>query len=1260
MYVQGFVDISGGNLILRNNNLYMTSGDLSLNGRLLVNSDVSMNGNISSITLNIINNSATKWAVQNALPINGAWSSTSVSITGQYMLATQNTGNVYLSSTYGNSWAVIPDLPTSGAWTSVVMSSDSRYMLATTNGAGVYASAAYGVSGSWLQIKTTILPTAGNYMNSAMSSNGQYMMVANNTSGSVYISTAYGASGSWGPVSYANTSAGLPTNSAWAGLAMSGTGQYMLAAQNTGNVYLSYTYGQAWMTIPAATLPSTGAWQNLSISTTGQYMLAANNSAGSVYLSTNFGTTWTAVSSSYLPTNGNWYAVNVSSTGQYMLAANNSAGSTYYSSNYGTTWAAITALPTSSSWRSLSISSTGLYMLVSVNGGAVYTSSVSNVTNIIGNVGVNNSVPQYAFDVSGQINASQGLVTTGITGSSTTAFQQNWGPITSLPTNGNWNNGTISMSSTGQYMLVGNNTSGSVYLSTNYGAAWSSITVTLPTNVSWRGISVSSTGQYMLACVSTAASNVYLSSNYGTTWATVTALSTASWITVSTSSTGQYMLAGINSGLVYLNNNYGVGAWTSLGSLLPTNGIWTSSAISSTGQYMLLGNNNTSGFYLSNNYGTTWSLLSNGLLTSSTPWQCSMSSTGQYMIALYNISSVNALAFITNNFGESWAPIPLVAIYWSTSCISSTGQYIFLTGGASSNCWYSTNYGTSWSLVTAMTVYTGATISSSAMSSNGQYILAGVNGSGPIYLSSGIPITTMGVNNPNPQYAVDVSGTVNLSNALTTGMPNYGAASTWSTITSIGTINACGSVSMSSTGQYMLIPTYNSNGVYLSQNFGVTWAQVSGLTTNVTFNCTAMSSTGQYMLASLGGSTSTVYLSTNYGSSWTAISSTYLPSSNSYLALSISSTGQYMAVGRGDACTMYLNSNYGSGSWTSTTSAFPTGVGFISIAISSSGQYLMACLNSIIGGVYLSTNYGVSWASSSLPTLNTWWNVGMSSTGQYMIATGTATVSISSNYGINWISASIPSFTINSSCCVSSTGQYMFVYTGNGSYFSSTYGSTWNTITNVLPTTAIGTNVRFSAISGNGQYILTTINGYYPYLSSGSQSSTTITGPLTVAGNLYSTLPYIVLGSAAGNQTGVSYLATWSFNQGTAAMYNSSDTSKIFAPIKGFYTFTFNGHMYTSSTTLNIYYPCFKIAQYTSGGTQYSPAGKSTASYQVGTAIPPQTGNNDTYFTGTLSIMMNVGDYITVTYATANGQSVNWNYGNNWGWMYGNCTFALT
>ena len=46
-YVQGFVDISGGNLIVRNNNLFVYGGDSSLNGRLLVSGDSSLNGNLT-------------------------------------------------------------------------------------------------------------------------------------------------------------------------------------------------------------------------------------------------------------------------------------------------------------------------------------------------------------------------------------------------------------------------------------------------------------------------------------------------------------------------------------------------------------------------------------------------------------------------------------------------------------------------------------------------------------------------------------------------------------------------------------------------------------------------------------------------------------------------------------------------------------------------------------------------------------------------------------------------------------------------------------------------------------------------------------------------------------------------------------------------------------------------------------------------------------------------------------------------------------
>jgi len=51
-YVKGFVDVSGGNVLLRagptnNNHLILQGGDISLNGRLFVTKDASLNGNVS-------------------------------------------------------------------------------------------------------------------------------------------------------------------------------------------------------------------------------------------------------------------------------------------------------------------------------------------------------------------------------------------------------------------------------------------------------------------------------------------------------------------------------------------------------------------------------------------------------------------------------------------------------------------------------------------------------------------------------------------------------------------------------------------------------------------------------------------------------------------------------------------------------------------------------------------------------------------------------------------------------------------------------------------------------------------------------------------------------------------------------------------------------------------------------------------------------------------------------------------------------------
>ena len=46
MYIKGFLDISGGNIVLRNNHLLVNSGDASLNGKLFTNQDASFNSNL--------------------------------------------------------------------------------------------------------------------------------------------------------------------------------------------------------------------------------------------------------------------------------------------------------------------------------------------------------------------------------------------------------------------------------------------------------------------------------------------------------------------------------------------------------------------------------------------------------------------------------------------------------------------------------------------------------------------------------------------------------------------------------------------------------------------------------------------------------------------------------------------------------------------------------------------------------------------------------------------------------------------------------------------------------------------------------------------------------------------------------------------------------------------------------------------------------------------------------------------------------------
>lgn len=1071
--------------------------DVSLNGRLYVNNDVSMNNRLFvnghlSINRNISitsfkSNTLNIWQPISGLTTNALWTSTSCSSTGQYMVATLSNNVVYLSSNYGaeGSWSPIASLPNSSVnWASSCISATGQYMFITSNGGGCYLSSGYGADNTWAQVPISILPTTANFVNSVISSTGQYILTVDNNAGSVYLSVGYGASYSWGAI----PSSILPT-SAWSGVAMSSTSQYMAVSVIGGSLYLSSNSGQSWSIV--SSIP-TGSWKNISMSSNGQYMIIGNNSAGYIYISNDFGITWTVPTGT--PINSSWPDVTISSSGQYMTASNNTTGYIYYSSNYGIEWTAVTNMVTSSSWLNITMSSTGLYVLASISGGAVYMTSFINNAVITGPIGINSKTPQYELDISGQLNASQGLITTGIT-PSTVVYKQNWSPVPSLPTQYfDWN--SVAMSSTGQYILVGYNTTGhGLWLSTNYGSKWSQIT-NANTNGMYRGIAVSSTGQYMIAATNELLGKIYYSDSYGTnlSWKQLNAFGTnvlptnGGWIGAAISSTGQYMILCQHNtpGNVYLSTNFGA-SWT-LSSGLTSRDNYFGASISATGQYMLV-QNYSIGTSISNNYGSTWTLMgtSYGLnqTTNVGHIASNMSDNGQYMAIAGSFSNT---IFVSNNYGVTWKP-SIITTDMNSICVSSTGQYMVTasTTGTGSGVYSSTDYGVTWTKNTNLPTATQTFML--AMSKDAKYILSSKNTTGhPVYLSVGTPITTMGLNNPVPQYTLDIANNTNTQQLDTYATAPTNFAGTYAPIMDFGTAYIWTSSTVSPNGQYMLVTT-SANGVWISTTYGSTWSQTTLPSTSAfSWNFGSISSTGQYMLAA---STTGLFLSIDFGSTWNMITS--LSTSLSYYGTSMSSTGQYMLATVNGTTGVYLSSNfgannispYGSPGWTLTT--LSTSFSYLSSAMSSDGQYMLAAQYTPAGSLFLSTNFGVTWSQRTVgvPTNVQWYQVGMSNLGQFMIASAYGGfIYVSSNYGVNWSQSSLATSSASTQqpCSISGTGQHMFVGNNNGAFYSNDYGATWTRIS-YLPNS---TGWRFGSMSSTGQYSLQIVQNGNVYLSQGT------------------------------------------------------------------------------------------------------------------------------------------------------------------------------
>jgi hypothetical protein len=659
----------------------------------------------------------------------------------------------------------------------------------------------------------------------------------------------------------------------------------------------------------------TGAvqWQNIAISSTGQYQLAATTT--NLYSSSDYGVTFT-LNNVYQPANPgpggvfstSFTGVAISQTGQYQTAVAYN-GYIYYSSNFGAFWNISTSPVDPQLWNAVAIVSSGKVQLavgdnlglwVSRDYGYSFTQSRAGIPSAL-------SMRAVATSLTGQYQT--------VVGDGYVYLSSNYGATFQFY---NLTNGgripSVSISSTGQYQTIVS--TDIVYISSDFGASWKN---TSPTQIggtagSFNFVSVSSSGQYQF--VAAIPGYMYTSQDFGNTWKNTAAtygFYQDSWQSGSMSSTGQYQTAVKSNGELWISNTDLAGLYGPTGA----RGITGSDGLS------LL-----PAFPTSSLIGKTWTTntLGNGIPNDLTQqWiGTAISSTGQYQMAslLNTTDSRLSRLYSSSDYGTSWTsryfpytsdysfgPVAMSATgkYRITSVSDSTGVYAGPTG-YTGGVYYSTDYGSNWTLSDLIN-----TVTALAVSKSGQYQLAGIL-FGYSYLSS-----------------------------------NYGV--NWTKINNISSNNGISSVAVSASGQYMFV--FGNSGAYFRSNdYGGSWIMGGYLPQSST--C-AVSDSGQYLSYVTTVQSDIIYISDDYGKTFSTASSPSI----TWQGIAVSSTGQYQTAFGVDTNYspppprryVYTSSDYGR-TWTQNASmnALTYYQWFNTVSMSSTAQYQL--IGASTGGVY--------------------------------------------------------------------------------------------------------------------------------------------------------------------------------------------------------------------------------------------------------------------------------------------------------------------
>jgi len=266
----------------------------------------------------------------------------------------------------------------------------------------------------------------------------------------------------------------------------------------------------------------------------------------------------------------------------------------------------------------------------------------------------------------------------------------------------------------------------------------------------------------------------------------------------------------------------------------------------------------------------------------------------------------------------------------------------------------------------------------------------------------------------------------------------------------------------------------------------MSWTHTSA--PDVGYNYLRSSPTGLTLYATSAGNG--IYISTDRGVTW-VLSNNGAPSSNSWVSITSSSDGQYLAACAYNSNGLYTSSNSGA-SWTKQTGG-SVPASFINISGSSDGSKLVAS-SYLPSNIYTSTNYGVTWTirnTNGAPTGNIQ-RVRSNSDGTKLVAvTSTSGIFVSSNSGANWTLTSaltnVEWYDVASD--LTGTKLVACVISSGGIYTSNNSGTTW-TLRSSAPT-----NVSWSTVASNsdGTKLLASNNNTAIYQSIDSGITWTVT-----------------------------------------------------------------------------------------------------------------------------------------------------------------------